>query len=385
MAQLEGHERSTGRINANSPLVTQICQEQQPIMQYDIDVMPKYEGMAEEELHWLEDLGTDIYLPICTDERWLGLLALGRKPTDGQYSGQDTLLLTTLIEQTIVALENARLFADLEEANTNLHNAYMQLERANQDLREIDELKSSFIGVVSHEMRTPLANVGFALQIFERQGMEQLQDEQRQQFTALKNSVQLTSLMIENLIMLASFLNNQVILQLEEIKPQQLLNALIDPLKASARQKGIQLQLDIVGELPLVLADRKLLTNAVYQLVHNAIKFTEKNGNVWLSCWATSQHICIDVKDNGRGVPADRMTEMWKEFTQMVDPLKRGLEGLGLGLALVRHIVAAHGGEVWADSDEGQGSDFGFQIPIAGPQQATSPKDVLRKRVVRRG
>jgi signal transduction histidine kinase len=74
------------------------------------------------------------------------------------------------------------------------------------------------------------------------------------------------------------------------------------------------------------------------------------------------------VKDSGVGIPADRLPDLWEGFTQMADPLRRGVEGLGLGLALVKYIVRAHGGRVWANSEEGVGSTFGFEIPLEGPQ-----------------
>lgn len=381
VANIEGRERTSGRLQDTNPLVVNIIQQHQPLMQYDLDVLPEFKEMVSQEQRWLANLNMDVHIPICAPEKWLGLLSLGPKPANSQYSSQDLMLLATLAEQTVVALKNARLFADLEEANSNLKNAYRQLERANQDLKEIDELKSSFIGVISHEMRTPLANVGFSLQIFERHGIESLLPEQYEQFQELKASFQLASMMIENLVMMASFLNNQITLQLEQIDVRQLLQTILPPLTTSAQQKNIQMQLDVIGELPPLLADRKLLSNAIYQLAHNAIKFSNKGGKIWVTCWATSHTICIDVKDNGKGIPSDRLTEMWQEFTQMVDPLKRGLEGLGLGLALVRHIIAAHGGEVWAESEENEGSAFGFQIPIAGPKHTKPPKEIFRKRL----
>ncbi|MFZ6028507.1 MAG: GAF domain-containing sensor histidine kinase [Chloroflexota bacterium] len=382
VATLGGRARTSGRLPSTNPLVRHFIQNHQPVIQYDLEVLPEFKDMATEEQLWLADLDIDVYIPICGPARWLGLLALGTKPGNSQYNTQDLLLLTTLAEQTVVALENARLVADLEEANTNLKQAFIQLERANKDLKEIDELKTSFIGVVSHEMRTPLSNVGFSLQIFERYGMEGFRPGQVEQYNELKNSVQLASLMVENLVMMASFLNNQVDPTLELIKMDQLLQGVLPPLMASAKKKEIQMKLDVIGELPPVMADKRLLANAVYQLVHNAVKFTDAGGNVWITCWATAHTICVDVKDNGKGVPADRLTEMWYEFKQMADPLKRGLEGLGLGLALVRHIVAVHAGEVWAESSEGKGSAFGFQVPIIGPKQANSPKEIFRRRLV---
>jgi signal transduction histidine kinase len=382
VASLDGRERASGRLQAANPLIQHFIQNRLPVLQYDIEVLPEFKEMDDGENQWLTDLGVDVYIPICAPTRWLGLLALGPKPNNAQYNTQDLLLMTTLAEQTVVALENARLVADLGEANANLQMAIMQLERANNDLKEIDELKTSFIGVVSHEMRTPLANVGFSLQIFERHGLDTLKPGQVEEFQELKSSFQLATLMTENLVMLASFLNNQVAAQIEQLDMRQILQNVLAPFLAKAQKKEIQMKFDVIGEIPPVMADRRLISNAIYQLVHNAVKFTDAGGKVWITCWATSNAICVDVKDTGRGIPADRLQEMWREFTQMADSFKRGLEGLGLGLALVRHIIALHNGEVWAESTVGQGSAFGFQVPITGPKQAGSPKEIFRRRIV---
>jgi len=143
------------------------------------------------------------------------------------------------------------------------------------------------------------------------------------------------------------------------------------PLKEMADEKNISFQVDIVGKLLPVQGDRILLANALYQLVHNAIKFTRDSGKVWVSCWTTSDAFIFDVKDTGVGIPTEKLNDIWKSFTQTADPLRRGLEGLGLGLALVKNIVTAHGGDVWVESKVGSGSGFGFKIPLANKQSST--------------
>ena len=105
-------------------------------------------------------------------------------------------------------------------------------------------------------------------------------------------------------------------------------------------------------------------------MVHNAIKFTHDGGKVWVSCWTTADGFYFDVKDTGVGIPPDKLKDIWTSFTQTADPLRRGLEGLGLGLALVKNIVTAHGGEVWVESKPGSGSVFGCKVPLtAGGKQ----------------
>jgi signal transduction histidine kinase len=173
--------------------------------------------------------------------------------------------------------------------------------------------------------------------------------------------------MVDNLVTFASFLNKQVALHLETIDFKLLVLETLAPLKLVADEKRLNLQINAVGEQSTCRGDVGLLKDAIHHLVHNAIKYTPEGGSIWVSSWATADMVCFDVKDNGVGIPPEKLKVLWDGFTQATDPLRRGLEGLGLGLALVRFIVAAHGGKVWVESPAGNGSTFGFQVPIAGP------------------
>jgi len=117
------------------------------------------------------------------------------------------------------------------------------------------------------------------------------------------------------------------------------------------------------ADLPLVLGDEKRLTEAVYQLVDNAIKFANPGTEVTISAWLKENSIIVSVNNIGQNIPSDKLFILWKSFAQMADPHLRSREGLGLGLALVEYIVRAHHGEVWAESQVDNGNTFGFRLP----------------------
>ena len=160
----------SGRLTNDSFIVEYLNHNRHPIMQYDIDLQPDFEELSETERAWFSSLGMDIYIPIYAKDIWIGLLALGPKISGDRYFAEDLQLLTTLANQTAVALENARLVEDLKKVNLDLKKIYSALEQANQQLQELDKLKSSFIGVITHELRTPYANILFSLEIIERHG-----------------------------------------------------------------------------------------------------------------------------------------------------------------------------------------------------------------------
>ena len=169
--------------------------------------------------------------------------------------------------------------------------------------------------------------------------------------------------MINNLITLASFLSKQGQLRMEPVSLQGLIQEVIATLEPMARKKEIKLASDCQEGTSVVLGDRERLSEAIYHLVHNAIKFNRPGGTVTVGCRNAPGDVIIEVADTGEGIPPEKLPDMWKDFTQLADPLRRGVEGLGLGLPLVRYVIKAHNGQVWARSQPGQGSVFGFRIP----------------------
>jgi signal transduction histidine kinase len=255
----------------------------------------------------------------------------------------------------------------LIEINHDLEQAYATLAQANRQLQEMDKLKSAFIGVVTHELRSPFANIAFSLQIFKRYGLENLTPEQRDQLEQLTASLQQAKAMVDNLVTFATFLSKQGELHLDRVDFREVIDGALQTLRPMAQGKGVTLYIDLPEDLPPWQADRERLSDAVHHLVHNAIKFTADGGEVWVQSHSEDGTISFEVRDTGVGIPADKLPALWEGFSQMADPLKRGVEGLGLGLALVKLVVTAHGGTVWAESEEGTGSTFGFRIPLDGP------------------
>jgi signal transduction histidine kinase len=216
-------------------------------------------------------------------------------------------------------------------------------------------------------MRTPLANMSLSLQVLEMSGSQNLMPDQLEQLRQISSGIKASRSMIDNLITLAVLLNNQVDLNLERFDFQEILDDAMLPFLSRAEEKGVNLKLDKVGDVSMV-GDRKLLTIAVSHLIDNAIKFTERNGSVWVSCWTTTDALWLDVRDTGQGIAKDKLDKVWQSFTQLqADAVRRGVEGLGLGLSLVKLIILTHGGQVFVESEVGSGSVFGFRIPLKGP------------------
>jgi signal transduction histidine kinase len=355
-----------GILSADSPATEHLHRQRLPLTQYDIDLLPRFQILSEAERDWLAGLDTDVYVPIHAKGEWMGLLALGPKVSGDRYFDDDLVLLNTLADQTAVALENARLVDNLVQANTELGRAYADLNKANRQLQELDKLKSAFIGVITHELRTPYANLLFSLELLERHGRQHLPQELHEQLDQLTGGVKAAKTMVDNLVTFSTFFSKQGELRPTQLDFGQLVTDSLAPLRPLAEAKQITFHIHIPATLPPVRGDPERLADAIHHLVHNAIKFTAPGGAIWIRCRAENSTVRFEVKDTGVGVPADKLPTLWEDFAQMADPLRRGVEGLGLGLALVRYVVNAHSGEVWAESQAGVGSTFGFHIPLGG-------------------
>jgi signal transduction histidine kinase len=368
VATAPGQLLPPGSLSENSPLAQHFREVREPLTQYDVDLLPEFESMPKADAKWLSSLGMDIYVPIHSQASWIGLFALGFRPSGTRPSEEDLALLSVLADQTAVALENSRLVEDLIELNYDLERALARLDRANQQLQEMDRLKSAFIGAITHELRSPFANIDFSLQIFTRDGLDALTQEQREQLQLLTASTRQARAMVDDLIAMTTFLSKQGTLNLEEVDFLRMLDEMLSTFQPMIDAKGLVLRAAVPDEMPVLRGDRERLSDAICHLVHNAIKFTPQGGEIWLRSHARDQQILFEIKDTGVGIPSDKLPSLWEGFAQMSDPLQRGIEGLGLGLPLVKYIVTAHGGRVWAESQEGSGSIFGFQIPLSGPE-----------------
>lgn len=325
-----------------------------------------------------------LFILLRPDPGGVGTLALGLALLIGNFIGLFTSTrlyryrrnqFKAQYDESLARQKNEQLATELAQANevldqkvrertAELAAANTALTKANRQLQELDQLKSGFLGVITHELRSPFVNINMSLQLIERHGLEHLLPEQRQQMGELNSGVQAAKVMIDNLIKFATFLSKRGELQLSAVKLADVVENALVPLHFQAQRKGVTLEILLPENLPTLQSDQALLAEAIYHLTHNAVKFTDTGGKVSLRAQADDTSIQIEVQDTGVGIPAERLPTLWDSFSQMADPLLRGMEGLGLGLALVKYVVDAHGGKVWAESQQGVGSTFGFALPL---------------------
>ena len=307
-------------------------------------------------------------VPLKTKDRIIGVISLAHTGTGKSFRSNDVRLLNAIAGQAAVTIDNARMFSDLSA----LH---LELGQANRRLRDLDKLKSSFLGVITHELRSPLANIDFSLQVIERYGTMDWLEAQQEQWTQLARLVQEARGMIDNLISFAGLLSKGGDLTLTPVSLSALTHEITDNLAPVADSRQVALHVAPSNGVPSIMADEARLSEAIYHLIHNAIKFNQAGGTVQIRCWAEDGGVTFEVEDTGTGIPAEKLKLLGDPFSQVADPVKRGVEGLGLGLALVKYVVRAHGGQMDISSQEGVGSRFRFWLPLKQKSSLPTPQD----------
>lgn len=231
-------------------------------------------------------------------------------------------------------------------------------------LKELDKMKSDFVSTVSHDLRSPLANIsGYATLLLEIGG---LNDTQREFVTNIKLNAAKMATLIDHLLDLGK-IEARVGMEMKPCQLAIVINEAVESLREQAEAKKIALQLDLPPQLPLVQGNQLRLDQVVSNLVSNAIKFTPAEGTVTVSARERKGEVMVEVRDTGIGIAPEDQVHLFEKFYRVYSEETRNIEGTGLGLAIVKSIVEGHGGRVWVESQPGQGSTFGFALPIAPP------------------
>jgi signal transduction histidine kinase len=278
-------------------------------------------------------------------------------PETEQVSALQAELELTQQQMLAYARDVQTLYRKVQQTNHNLQDINVQLDEANK-------LKGNFLSVVSHELRSPFASVDMALQTFSRYGTDHLTPEQRELLGQLTENIKDGRRMIDSLVIYASLLSKQGRLDLQEVNITELIERTVETLSPMATRRNLSIEVQATRGLMLPLGDRERIGEAIWHMLHNAVKFNRADGQIIIRARSEGHYLTIEVKDTGPGIPEEKQARIWESFSQLSDSVKRGVEGLGLGLALVRYVALAHGGNVVLHSEPGVGSVFGFWLPL---------------------
>ncbi|HMK07913.1 MAG TPA: ATP-binding protein [Anaerolineales bacterium] len=296
---------------------------------------------------------------------------------EAQEAGRRQLLGQTLIELGFVDRETVdravnsqilELHAALTSSNRQLEQRVeertAELRRALERVSELNQLKANLISNVSHELRTPLAHIKGYTELMADGQLGAVSAEQANALTVVTRATERLGRLIEDLIEFSSASRTGLTLNLTPVLLPVLLSQAVERSREKAKRAGVALDVDVEGQLPQVLGDRERLSWVLHQLLDNAIKFTPGGGRIRLRAAPQTRAVLVEVIDTGIGIPRERMEEVFEPFHQLDGSPTRRYGGTGLGLALVRLILDAHGAPLNLESTVGEGTRISFTLPV---------------------
>ena len=292
-------------------------------------------------------------VPLRTQQQVIGTLTVDSDRPHA-FSEADERLLTIAAAQAAIAIENARLYANLEQRAKNLAEAYAEL-------KEADRIKDEVVQNVSHELRTPLTFVKGYVELLLDGNAGPLTAEQKKYLKIVAEKTDVVTGLVSSIMFLQQadrVPGNKTSVSLTRVARRALRGC-----AATVEKAGLKLVENLPDGLPPVAGDEGRLLQVFDNLLSNAIKFSPDGGRITVTVKDAGPVVQTSVSDQGIGIPKDQLERIFERFYQVNGSARRRFGGAGLGLAIVKRIIEMHGGQVWVESELGKGSTFHFTIP----------------------
>ncbi len=238
-----------------------------------------------------------------------------------------------------------------------------RLERANRELEELDRMKSEFVSIVSHEIRSPLTTMKAFVSLILDEIPGKINEKQSEFLTIINDNINRLARLINNLLDLSRIESGRMELNRKEININTITEEIIKVFQTQAKGKEIVLKNLLPADLPPVYADFDKISQVLTNLIDNALKFTQKGGMVNIEGVIVNNQIQVRVIDTGIGISKEDFSQIFNRFQRIELPTTQQTQGSGLGLSICKAIVEMHGGKIWVESEMGKGSNFIFSLP----------------------
>ncbi len=290
-----------------------------------------------------------------------------RELAKGNFSTQIPVREGSHDEVSVLATTFAEMAKNLKYSYQQLEASFKALETKNTELQQLNQLKDEFLANTSHELRTPLNGIiGIAESLIDG-ATGNLGDQTKNNLFMIVSSGKRLSTLVNDILDFSKLKGQTLELQLKPVSLQQIIEIVVTLSQPLIGQKEVQLINAIAPDLPPVEADENRLQQILYNLVGNAIKFTEK-GQIEISAKVVNHQLELMVFDTGIGIEEDKFDRIFESFEQAEGSTARKYGGTGLGLAVTKQLVELHGGKIWVESQVGVGSRFFFTIPVSEGQ-----------------
>jgi signal transduction histidine kinase len=322
------------------------------------DEYPGARGLA-------QGVRTELSTPLLREGEPIGVILI-RRTEVRPFTEKQIDLLKTFADQAVIAIENVRLFQEIQNKNR-------QLEVANERLQELDRLKSDFVANVSHELRTPLTAIKGAIDLLLREVAGPLNEKQTHYLARVRSNTHRLAGLINDVLDLSRIEEGKIEFQAGLVSLAGLVREVVETLKPIASEKEIVLQASISDSSLLAWADRDKVMQVLTNLIGNAVKFASTGGCVTVSATLDgAEWVRVSVIDDGPGISQHEKDKIFEKFYQVADVGGAKPTGTGLGLSISKAMVELHGGKIWVESALNRGSAFHFTLPASAPDSSIS-------------
>jgi signal transduction histidine kinase len=310
----------------------------------------------------------DILAPLEVKGKNLGYMLLGPRRSGSEYSNKDMQVLSIIVDEVSIALQNALWFEEIKSFNQTLQKkiniATHHLQQTNEKLKELDETKDEFISLASHQLRTPLTSVKGYLSMLLEGDAGKVTKQQQQFINQAFLSSQRMVYLISDLLNVSRLKTGKFVIEKKEVLLSDVVESEISQLKEMAAAKSLKLLFKKPKDFPVIMLDETKIRQVIVNFIDNAIYYTPSGGAINVTLEKVGSSISFKVVDSGIGVPKEEQHKLFVKFYRAPNAKKARPDGTGLGLFMAKKVIVAQGGALLFSSTEGKGSTFGFTFPI---------------------
>jgi len=262
-------------------------------------------------------------------------------------------------ETNEIVLNNVILSQMNKELEDKVKQRTTELQGSNDELTKINRTMNDFVGIINHELKTPITAVISGIEVIKSRGIDKLDESQKNLIGVMEKSGWDMLKLTNNLLDLSKIEAGKIVIYSECLVFSKLLEEVVQSLKPEAEKRKVNLNVNIDRSITTIFGDSVRLKQVFFNIIDNAIKYSKENGNVDIKVTDSDKHIILEVKDSGIGISKENMGSIFDKFTRRV----AGIKGTGLGLYITRSFVEAHKGNIEVDSEYGKGTTFKITLP----------------------
>jgi K+-sensing histidine kinase KdpD len=322
-------------------IVGWVAEHGQPVLANDVTLDPRYMS------YQYHNTNSELALPILINNEVVGVLNVEDTKLHA-FDETDVLVLETLCDQIGSAMRNAKLFDEIKKSN--------------QRLLELDRLKTDFVGIVSHDFRTPLSTIMLAAKSLLRKEETLKPERLREYLNIIVDQASKLSKLAEDTLSIAKIEAGQLNYQFRVVNVESIIQEAVSMVKISSRHQ-FRYQVDV--NCSYVRGDQNKLRQVLQNLISNAVKYSPAGGNIEVIVGPHEHQpdeVLFSVSDQGLGIPKEYMGKLFQKYSRVETGEATKIKGTGLGLWICREIIKAHGGRIWVESEVGNGSVFKFSV-----------------------